>query len=179
MSKNDIMTAAIIRGLGMFNVTPSSGVIINTSDSGEKTTLESEVTPSSGVKTEKVEKTKSVDSDTKKAPIEAKVTPPSRAPYNNIFNINKNIVNIYNKELEEAWTQYLQFKKEQRKAIKPTQLKFIWNKFEKIIKTEGVDGLILAINQTIERGYTTVFPVAPNQREIKKESTGGFSEDDL
>ena len=79
---------------------------------------------------------------------------------NNIYILNNNNnIDIYHKGLLGVWEDFVQFKKEQRKPIKPMQLKKLWAKFDKIIAEQGVDGLIAAINQTIERGYQGVFPV--------------------
>lgn len=101
--------------------------------------------------------------------------PPSRA-LNNIYNINnKNNIDIYNESLREVWEEFVQFRKEQRKPIKPTQMKKLWAKFENIIKENGVDGLIASINQTIERGYQGVFPVA--EQVVNNDNTTHNSED--
>lgn len=100
---------------------------------------------------------------------------PSRA-LNNIYNINnKNNIEIYNESLREVWEEFVQFRKEQRKPIKPTQMKKLWAKFEKIIEENGVGGLIASINQTIERGYQGVFPVA--EQVVSNDNTTHKAED--
>ena len=100
---------------------------------------------------------------------------PSRA-LNNIYNINnKNNIEIYNESLREVWEEFVQFRKEQRKPIKPTQMKKLWAKFEKIIEENGVGGLIASINQTIERGYQGVFPVA--EQVVNNDNTTHKAED--
>ena len=101
--------------------------------------------------------------------------PPSRA-LNKIYIINnKNNIEIFNESLREVWEEFVQFRKEQRKPIKPTQMKKLWTKFEKIIEENGVDGLIASINQTIERGYQGVFPVT--EQVVNNDNTTHRAED--
>ena len=96
--------------------------------------------------------------------------------YPNIYLINnKNILTIYHAGLKAVWDEFVQFKKEQRKPIKPTQLKKLWIKFGKIIDDTGVDGLIASINQTIERGYQGVFPV--QEQQVTRDNTNHNAED--
>ena len=100
----------------------------------------------------------------------------SRALHNDIYILdNNNNINIIHKGLLGVWNDFVQFKKEQRKPIKPMQLKKLWAKFGKIISEHGVDGLIASINQTIERGYQGVFPV--DSQPVVTDNTKHCAED--
>ena len=79
--------------------------------------------------------------------------------------------------MKVAWDDFVQFRKESKKPVKPTQMKHLWERFEKILDEKGVDGLIASIKQTIERGYQGVF-LADNN-EIAKVSKQSTTEEDF
>ena len=159
MSKNDIIINSVIAGLQMFKVPPHH--LVNESNLPPHPETNNEVkvppkTPQNG----------------------GKVPPPSRAPYKNIYILNdNNNIDIFNEGLRGAWEDFCQFRKEQKKPIKPTQMKHLWNRFNKIIDANGVDGLIASIQQTIERGYQGVFQADGN--EIKKVKSNDHTEEDF
>jgi len=143
MSKNDIIINATIAGLQMFKVPPHHLVNESNLPPPQNESIETKVPPPNGGKTE----------------------PSSRAPhkYINIYKLyDNNNIDIYIDELKAAWDDFVQFRKESKKTIKPTQMKHLWARFDKILDERGVDGLIASIQQTIERGYQGVFPADNN-----------------
>ena len=106
---------------------------------------------------------------------------PPRTPYNsNIYSIKKDILYITDIRLENAWKEFEQHRKEIRKKLKPTQIKHMWKRFEKIINDHGVDGLIECINQTITNGWTGVFSTHLDEaKKIQKGGEATFSEEDF
>lgn len=116
--------------------------------------------------------------DSKNPQKEGNLTAASRAPFPNIYILNKNNINIYNNKLQSAWDEFVQHRKELRKSIKPTQLKRMWSGFNSIIEEFGVDGLVESLNRSVAMGWSGVFPPIQNQ-QVVTESKGGFSEEDF
>jgi hypothetical protein len=116
--------------------------------------------------------------DSKNPQKEGNLTAASRAPFPNIYILNKNNINIYNNKLQSAWDEFVQHRKELRKSIKPTQLKRMWSGFNSIIEEFGVDGLVESLNRSVAMGWSGVFPPIQSQ-QVVTESKGGFSEEDF
>lgn len=116
--------------------------------------------------------------DSKNPQKEGNLTAASRAPFADIYLLNKNNINIYNTKLQSAWNEFLQHRKELRKTIKPTQMKRMWSGFNSILEEFGVDGLIESLNRSVAMGWSGVFSPQPSQ-EVVTESKGGFNEEDF
>ena len=151
MSKNDIIINAVIAGLQMFKVPPLHLVNGSNVPPPPEPDTETKVPPPNGGKTE----------------------PSSRAPYKHIYKLyNNNKLDIYIDDLRAAWDDFVQYRKESKKPVKPTQMKHLWERFESILDEKGVEGLIASIKQTIERGYQGVFLADNNVIEkVHKQST--------
>lgn len=116
--------------------------------------------------------------DSKNPQKEGNLTAASRAPFADIYLLNKNNINIYNTKLQSAWDEFLQHRKELRKSIKPTQMRRMWSGFNSILEEFGVDGLIESLNRSVAMGWAGVFPPLPAQEAVI-ESKGGFNEEDF
>jgi len=124
------------------------------------------------------EESDGVQFDSKNPQKEGNLTAASRAPFANIYLLNKNSINIYNIKLQSAWDEFVQHRKELRKVIKPTQMKRMWTGFNSILEEFGVDGLIESLNRSVAMGWAGVFPPQP-ANEVVAESKGGFNAEDF
>ena len=114
-----------------------------------------------------------------------KTTPPSRAPsiitnHSNTYKIdNNNSIVFLNADLNDAWLNYLQFRKESRKTIRPSQIPRIQINIDKVIDAEGEAGLLKRFHASVANGWSGfVF----NNEELGKRTTNEneqFTEDDL
>jgi hypothetical protein len=116
---------------------------------------------------------------------DSKASSPSRAPSimsNHIdiykIDINNSIV-FSDKDLNDAWLNYLQFRKESRKTIRPSQMERIQVNIDKVLDAEGEAGLIRRLHTSVANGWQGfVF----NNEELGKRTTNEheeFTEDDL
>ena len=71
-----------------------------------------------------------------------------------ILNNNKYKLIISCPKLNEAWDDWVAYRKSKRKTIKDTQLKQIFRQFEEVYGAEGTQGIIDRLNSAISAGYT-------------------------
>lgn len=112
-----------------------------------------------------------------------KTSSPSRAPsisnHLNIYKIDNNNIVFLDDDLNKAWLSYIQFRKESRKTIRPSQIPHMQRNIDKVIEAEGEAGLLKRFHASVANGWQGF--VFPNE-ELGKRTTNEheqFTEDDL
>ena len=114
---------------------------------------------------------------------DVKASSASRAPcimsnYVDVYKIDNNNIIFIDDDLNKAWLNYLQFRKESRKTIRPSQMERIQINIDKVIDAEGEAGLLKRFHASVANGWSGfVF----NNEELGKRTTETteFTEDDL
>jgi len=114
---------------------------------------------------------------------DSKASSPSRAPsimsnHIDIYKIDNNNIIFIDGDLNDAWLSYVQFRKESRKTIRPSQIPHMQRNIDKVIEAEGEAGLLKRFHASVANGWQGfVF----NNEELGKRNTNEheFTEDDL
>ena len=132
-------------------------------------------------KTEKSKKPKRCQVDTTD---DIKLPPASRAPsimslHSTVYKIHNNNIVFLNNDLNEAWLSFLQFRKESRKTVRPSQIPHLKRNIDKVLDSEGEAKLLKRFHASVANGWQGfVF----NNEELGKRTTNEneqFTEDDL
>lgn len=95
-----------------------------------------------------------------------------------IYKIDNNNIIFIDGDLNDAWLSYVQFRKESRKTIRPSQIPHMQRNIDKVIEAEGEAGLMKRFHASVANGWQGfVF----NNEELGKRNTNEheFTEDDL